>query len=607
MAVTVQGPWRVRVTEKNAAWAQRFIISGSDASDNIYPGSVGTRVEAGGMSWTIQAQHSADGGPWQDNDMRIGSETPSGISVIRVIETDDRGAQPPDFNDLVMEIRKKQDPILAVMQRPYAINPRTLMMNPDGVFLANGGVQVMAVRVRNTWTQAMPADQVLDISPASRAQLAAVGIQVVDTWSASELEWFGQSMVGPTRMPIIGPLPVDGERTVYFKLDCSAARTSTTQVEFLCRRPFAEPDLDDPARLARRKIFVTQVRYNPVTREVVGEAPEGSLRLELQKLTLDPRQWNEMRDCIRRAAGGPRGPRLRELRERLARTLKDLETGRCDPCTLQDLVLLFCECIGEDGGHDGGDGRPGGQGGINPCPFPWLPLRFSYTVEAPFEGQYGPLPFQDPWWKILALIIAILLLIAAALVDILDEAHENPEIVIGTVDRFSTANVDCALVALNGTRGFDLGVLDVQTGEPNTNARIATGAVVPIVRSVAAPFIGMRVYKSGARTGLTHGIVTSLSAPVNQCRGEFEDATGVCTPDPDRPNLMMTNQLRIGTSTDFPTEPTTDNGDSGSLWLSDEPATRDQVVGLTHSGGTGSSAANPIGDVLAALNVRLNP
>jgi len=537
--------------------------------------------------------------------MRIGPETPSGISVTRVIETNDQGGADVDFDDLVLGIRKKQDPIVEIVQRPYAVNLATLMMNPDGVFMA-GGVQIMAVRVRNTWTRSFPADQAVDISPLGRLQLAAAGIQIVDAWSAAELEAVGQSMVGPTRMPIIGPLPIGGERTVYFKLDCSAARTGTPQVEFICRRPTPEPDLDDTARLARTKIFVTQVSYDPTTREVIAEAREGRLRLQLQRLTLDPRRWNEMRDCIRRAARGAGGARLREIRDRLTQLLKDLEAGRCNPCELQELIALYCECIGGDGGRDGDNGGRDGRSGVNPCPFPWFPLQLSYTVEARFDGQYGPLAFQDPWWKILALIILIALLIAALLVDILDEAHENPEIVIGSVDRFSTANVDSALVALNGSRAFDLGVLDVQSGEPNTNARIAPNAVVPVVRTMAAPFVGMLVYKSGARTGLTHGIVTSVTATTNQCRGEFDDATG-CREDPNRPNLVMQNQVRIGDNPAFPGEPTTDNGDSGSLWLSDEPATRDQVVALTHSGRTGSSDANPIGDVLAALNVRLNP
>jgi hypothetical protein len=607
MAVTIQGDWKVKVTVKNAAFDQRFIVSGSIVSDGVYPGTVGTRVEADGASWTIQIQNrSSASSPWVDSDMRTGPETPSGISVIRVVESNDQGAD-QDFDDLVLELRKKQNPIIAIAQRPFAIDPRSLIMNPDGIFYGGGGgVQVMAVRVRNTWTRTMPADQVLDISDLGRLQLAAVGIQVVDAWTARELGSFGQTMFGPTRAPVIGPLAVGDERTVYFKLDGSAAHASAPEVEFIARRPVPEPDLDDPARLAGRKIFVTEVRYDSATREVTARAPEGLLRLQLKQISLDPHLYNAMRDCIRRAvkAGGARGARARGLRTRTERMLRDLQAGRCDTCSLRELIELFCECVGDDGGAGGGGG---GSGGINTCPFPWLPIRFSYTVEAPFSGQHGPLPFQDPWWKVLAWIICAALLIAAAIVDIFEEAHENEEIVIGEVARFSRDNVDCSIASLYGVRGVDLGVLDALSGEPNTNARIALDGIVPIVRAVAPAFVGMKVYKSGARTGLTHGLVTSTTATTNQCRGEFEDSTNTCHPDPATPNLVMTNQIRIGTSADFPTEPTTDHGDSGSLWLSDEPATRDQVVGLTHSGRTGSSDANPITDVLAALDIRLTP
>jgi hypothetical protein len=602
MAVTIQDDWKVKVTSKNAAFDQRFIVSGSIASDGVYPGTVGARIEADGANWSIQIQNrSSATNPWVNSDMRIGPETPSGISVIRVVESNDQGAD-QDFDDLVLELRKKQDPIIAIVQRPFAIDPRSLIMNPDGIFYAGGGVQVMAVRVRNTWTRTMPADQVLDISDLGRLQLAAAGIQVVDAWTARELESFGQTMFGP-RTPVIGPLAVGDERTVYFKLDSSAAHASAPEVEFIARRPVPEPDLDDPARLARRKIFVTEVRYDPTTREVIARAPEGLLRLQLKQISLDPHLYNAMRDCIRRAvkAGGARSARARGLRTRTQRMLHDLQAGRCDPCSLRELIELFCKCVGGDGG--GGDG--GGSGGINTCPFPWLPIRFSYTVEAPFSGQHGPLPFQDPWWKVVAWIICAALLIAAALVDIFEEAHENEEIVIGEVTRFSRDNVDCAIASLYGVRGTDLGVLDALSGEPNTNARIAIDGIVPIVRAVAPAFVGMKVYKSGARTGLTHGVVTSTTASVSQCRGEFEDSTGTCHEDPATPNLVMVNQIRILPGTDFPTEPTTDHGDSGSLWLSDEPATRDQVVGLTHSGFQNRSDANPIADVLAALDIRL--
>ncbi len=606
MAITIQGDWKVKVTLKNAGFDQRFIVSGSVASDGVYPGIVGTRIEANGASWMIRIQNrSSSTSPWVDSDMRIGPETPSGISVIRIVESNDQGAD-QDFDDLVLELRKKQDPIIAIVQRPFAIDPRSLIMNPDGIFYGGGSVQMMAVRVRNTWTRTMPADQALDISDFGRLQLAAAGIQVVDAWTARELESFGQTMFGPTRMPVIGPLAVGDERTVYFKLDCSAAHAAAPEVEFIARRLVPEPDLDDPARLARRKIFVTELGYDPATREVTARTPEGVMRLQLKQVSLDPHRYNAMRDCIKGAlkAGGARGARVRDLRARAERLLRDLKAGRCDPCLLRELNELFCACVDGDGG---GGGSGGGSGGINSCPFPWLPIRFSYTVEAPFSGQYGPVPFQDPWWKVIAWIICAALLIAAALVDIFDEAHENEEIIIGEVSRFSRDNVDCSIASLNGVRGIDLGVLDALSGEPNTNARIAIDGIVPIVRAVAPAFVGMKVYKSGARTGLTHGLVTSITAMTNQCRGEFEDSTSTCHPDPATPNLVMTNQIRVGTSADFPTEPTTDHGDSGSLWLSDEPATRDQVVGLTHSGRIGSSDANPLADVLAALDVRLTP
>ena len=43
----------------------------------------------------------------------------------------DQGAD-QDFDDLVLELRKKQNPIISIVQRPFAIDPRSLIMNPDG-------------------------------------------------------------------------------------------------------------------------------------------------------------------------------------------------------------------------------------------------------------------------------------------------------------------------------------------------------------------------------------------------------------------------------------------------------------------------------------------
>jgi hypothetical protein len=146
MPVTVQGARKVRAIRRDGAWEQRFIIRNSDFSDNIYPGIVGTQVEASGSNWSIQVQaRDINGGPWLDSAMRIEAETASGISVARTIYTNDQGAPDDNFTDLVLEIRKKQDPIIKIVQRPYAINSSTLMVNPDGIFIAAKGIQIMAV------------------------------------------------------------------------------------------------------------------------------------------------------------------------------------------------------------------------------------------------------------------------------------------------------------------------------------------------------------------------------------------------------------------------------------------------------------------------------
>jgi hypothetical protein len=112
----------------------------------------------------------------------------------------------------------------------------------------------------------------------------------------------------------------------------------------------------------------------------------------------------------------------------------------------------------------------------------------------------------------------------------------------------------------------------------------------------AADVVGKKVYKSGSRTGLTHGIVSSI-APFTQTRGNDS------TPDPNHPDLVFQrNQFTIGADPAFGEELFDDHGDSGSLVLSREPATMNQVVGLLHSGSGGTS---PIQDVLAALNLKL--
>ena len=104
-----------------------------------------------------------------------------------------------------------------------------------------------------------------------------------------------------------------------------------------------------------------------------------------------------------------------------------------------------------------------------------------------------------------------------------------------------------------------------------------------------AAALGMTVGKSGRTTGLTQGRVTQIGVSVNVNFGGGRVA-------------LFRNQIAIRSVN---ANPFSAGGDSGSLiwhW-----AAGLRPVGLLFAGGGGTTFANPIGSVLAALNIRLLP
>ena len=104
-----------------------------------------------------------------------------------------------------------------------------------------------------------------------------------------------------------------------------------------------------------------------------------------------------------------------------------------------------------------------------------------------------------------------------------------------------------------------------------------------------AASLGLIVGKSGRTTGLTQGRVTQIGVSVNVNYGGGRVA-------------LFRNQIAIQSVN---ANPFSAGGDSGSLiwhW-----ATGVRPVGLLFAGGGGVTFANQIGDVLAALNIRLLP
>jgi hypothetical protein len=233
---------------------------------------------------------------------------------------------------------------------------------------------------------------------------------------------------------------------------------------------------------------------------------------------------------------------------------------------------------------------------------PWLPLDFDYRVvpNPAYSGQFGPLAFADPWWKVLLIILAVLLAAASIVYDYI-KAGEDPNFVIGRISaksgRKSGSNVDAALALLNGSRGLDMDVLDAQADDRNSGLPIdgGTGGSVGIDRSdngdrgIADPVVGNLVFKSGARSGTTRGTVVSVAL------------------DTSVEGVAYTNQLFVRPLPAPSDQPLSQAGDSGSLWV--DLASR-RPVGLNFAGPTsddGSEAiANPIRDVATLFDIHFN-
>ncbi len=104
-----------------------------------------------------------------------------------------------------------------------------------------------------------------------------------------------------------------------------------------------------------------------------------------------------------------------------------------------------------------------------------------------------------------------------------------------------------------------------------------------------AAALGLIVGKSGRTTGLTQGRVTQIGVSVNVNYGGGRVA-------------LFRNQIAIRSVNN---NPFSAGGDSGSLIWHWAGGLR--PVGLLFAGGGGTTFANPIGSVLAALNIRLLP
>lgn len=618
MPQAFNGRWKLTVVAKNAGFAHRIRVTGAVTGNGVYASMPGTVASVSGPAWSVFLEWSDGAGSgWQESAVARAEGFPTPITRSVELRADDNfpAQRDNDYDDLIV-LAESQDPPFEVVRRPAAVDRSTLTLFPDGIFDAGQGIAYMAVRVRNTFGRAWSAGGRVRIGIAtqSRIALSSLGIGVLDAWSTSEEEAFAQR-VGADGFVETGPMGHGEDRTVYFKLDLSGAAAGKPEVGFVARADPAHPGYEAPGRVVRRQIFISRSTYNPATRELHARLPEGDVFVRLNRVMGDSEALQKTLAAA--LAGGCRRspPRLPSdggrRSSKVAELLRQAVSGReLDPCAIRD-AILECGCGDEEDRHDpsrpggrDGDGGFTGPGSDDWCrykPFGWLPVEFEYRLvpSPPFAGQFGPLAFEDPWWKVVLILLAILLAAASLVYDYIF-AGQDPDFVIGTIaakSARSTSNVDAAVALLNGSRGRDLGVLDAQGDDRNNGLPIdgAVGGTLALDRSdngnrgIVDATPGNVVFKSGARSGTTRGTVSTVSTSV--------PVDGV----------TFTNQVIVLPLPAPSNQPLSQGGDSGSLWV-DLAAMRPVALNfagpVTDDGSRG--IANPIREVVTLLDLHFN-
>ena len=177
---------------------------------------------------------------------------------------------------------------------------------------------------------------------------------------------------------------------------------------------------------------MTQVSFNTATKEFSAVTPEGVMTVSFDTIFRPSK-----RGCC-----PPRPPK------------QDFPTGfnnnRKDKRQSKDQPNII-EILGETAQRGTFDRD------FKLCSPYYLPgkLHLNIVPTPPFSGQFGDLPFQDPWWKILLAIIAALLLLAAAIAEAVDGSGDLTTTGTGTATDVDGDGIpdECCDVGVTASRG----------------------------------------------------------------------------------------------------------------------------------------------------------
>ncbi len=647
--ISFVGDWRITVSSRDAGWSQRVVATNTASGTRVLSGVPGMSIDIfgnGQTSWTLRIEHNDGTSGWQPSWLKPTSSV-VGLRYEFSVASEDTtdSSSDLDFNDLVIRLQKLG--LAAQMVPPFAVRPEILQAMPEGIFEASLGRYFMAVRVTNIWTLPWPANARVGLTSRCRSWLAAAGVMVVDSWAPEDEETLGQRVIGGR--VLVGALPAWTSRLIYFKVDVAGATHRKHKVEI---QVFDDASGSEDVALINPKavapISVSRTSYDPTRSAFVSHCDVGTLTASIKGLTVDLSTFKRAMGNARRllrdpgtSTGGTGGSigrgggRCRDphLAGHIRRQLRAFLEGKdVDLCAVLRKLVCCCLCTGGAGAVCPGEDGPW-TGGKDPglSFFAW-PTAIEYAIDyhPPFSGQFGPFPFDDPWWKILLIILAIILSLAAAASSVEDLAARSDDVVIGTLTRSvlnalsaepavppassDAGSVDAAVVTLNGSRSLTSAVftlLDAEAGEFYTAAPIvALGAKIDtpgstlsnadldaIFQNLAenpddpSAQAAVRAYKSGARSGVGRGKMISKLVPVYPRTDD-----GV--------TRYFLNQVCFEQDADT-SDALSCAGDSGSLWIQEGT---NAIIGLNHAGPAddsgGSAGACRIEDVMYQLGIR---
>jgi hypothetical protein len=245
---------------------------------------------------------------------------------------------------------------LNIVNRPFATENIAGLMTPDGIFVTVLGSQGINAQFLNPGS-----------TPSASSQ---VYLESVDD----------PNIVVTPATYTVPALPANATKVLTWQADFSNATPGKHLVSFMVVQG------TQSNRIIAR-IFVMSVAFDQATKTFTAIVPEGQMSVRFIDLI-----------------------------------------GSTAPCG--------CNCGGPGGGAGGGGSDCDWDrhtvvtrvakafsltptGNFNPCLGGFLPHHVVVVVapNPPYAGQYGDLPFQDPWWKIVLCVIALILAAAASIVE----------------------------------------------------------------------------------------------------------------------------------------------------------------------------------------------